>query len=526
MHRAPRLIPMVAATLSEEAVKTWRARRDVDYVEDDIILHALGQILPWGVDRIGADLAWPAGNTGQGVKVAILDSGIDATHPDLALAGGINFVGWARDGSTNPADWNDNYGHGTHVAGIVAARNNTMGVVGVAPEASLWAVKVLGNDGTGYTSDIIQGLDWCAANGIQVASMSFGGGSTLSLHAACDQAYAKGVVLVAAAGNEAGAVEYPAAYSSVIAVAATDARNVRASFSNFGPQIALAAPGVEIYSTYKGGSYATMSGTSMACPHVSGAAALAWASGLTSATAVRERLITTATDLGSAGFDAGYGYGLVDAEKAAAGATPVDKPPTVSITVPLSGSTISKTVAIQATANDDKGVAQVDFQVDGAPIGVDTQGSDGWSVSWDTTRSPDGPHTVTATAKDTAGQTAGSSVTVAVRNTASDQAGTISVSSITYSVSIGSLGTIDINVAVYVVDSAGKPVANAYVWAYLYLNGRIFMTPAGVTNPSGAFLFKAVQAPAGTYTTTVLRVSAQGQTWNGVTPPNGMTKPF
>ncbi len=526
VHRSPGLVPVVAATLSEEAIKTWRARRDVAYVEEDAILYALGQTVPWGVDRIDADLAWPTGNTGKGVKVAILDSGIEATHPDLVLAGGINYAGSAREGSTSPADWTDKHGHGTHVAGIVAARNNAIGVVGVAPEASLWAVKVLGDNGIGYTSDIIQGLDWCAANGIQVASMSFGGEGTISLHTACDRAYAKGVVLVAAAGNEAGPVTYPAAYPSVIAVAAVDVRNVRASFSNSGPQVTLAAPGVDIYSTYKGGSYANMSGTSMACPHVSGAAALAWASGLTSATAVRERLIATAEDLGIIGFDTNYGYGLVDAEKAAAGTAPADELPTVGITVPLSGSTISKTVVVQATANDDKGIAQVEFLVDGALIGVDTQGNDGWSVSWDTTRYADGQHILTATAKDTAGQTASHSATITVQNAAPDQGGAIAVHSITYNISWGRLNTLDLDVAVNVVDSTGRPVANAYVWANLYLNGRIFRTPVGATNAAGAFLFKVIQAPAGSYKTAVVRVNAQGQTWDGVTPPNGVAKPF
>ena len=297
--------------------------------------------MAWGVNRIDADLAWPTGNTGKGVKVAILDTGIDPTHPDLGVAGGVNFAGSTKEGSTNPADWNDGHGHGTHVAGIVAARNNTMGVVGVAPEATLWAVKVLSDAGSGYTSDIIQGLDWCAAHGIKVASMSLGGGGTASLQAACDRAFSQGVVLVAAAGNSAGPVMYPAAYSSVIAVSASDSRDLRASFSNYGPQIALAAPGVSIYSTYKGGAYATMSGTSMACPHVTGAAALAWASGLTSAQAVRDRLTTTAEDLGTKGFDTSFGYGLVDAQRAAGGdgggTPPVDNPPTVGITAPGQG---------------------------------------------------------------------------------------------------------------------------------------------------------------------------------------------
>lgn len=525
VHRSPRLVPIVSATLSEEAIKTFRGRRDVAYVEDDLILYALGQTIPWGVDRIDADLAWPTGNTGKGVKVAILDTGIDATHPDLVVTGGVNYAGSAKDGSTSPADWSDKHGHGTHVAGIVAARNNTIGVVGVAPDAGIWAVKVLGDDGTGYTSDIIQGLDWCTANGIQVASMSLGGGGTTSLQAACDRVYAKNVVLVAAAGNGGGAVTYPAAYSSVIAVSATDAQDLRASFSSFGPQIALAAPGVNIYSTYKGGTYANMSGTSMACPHVTGAAALAWASGLTSAPAVRDRLITTAEDLGTKGFDTSYGYGLVDAGKVASGATPADSPPTVRITAPLQGSTVARTVTLQATASDDKGVAQVEFLVDGARVGLDSQAGDGWSAVWDTTRSPDGQHTITATAKDTAGQTASGSVTATVRNAAPPQAGTMSVSSITYSTSAGGPGGVDLNVIINVVNNSGKPVANAYVWANLYLNGRVYMTLVGATSASGSFTFRVTRAPTGSYKTTIARVSAAGLTWDGVTPTNGFTKP-
>lgn len=530
IHRSLRLVSVVSATLAPEAIEKLRAQSDIAYIEDDVVLYALGQTMAWGVNRIDADLAWPAGNTGKGVPVAILDTGIDPTHPDLGVAGGVNFAGSTKDGSTNSADWNDGHGHGTHVAGIVAARNNTIGVVGVAPDATLYAVKVLSDAGSGYTSDIIQGLDWCAAHGIKVASMSLGGGGTTSLQAACDRAFSQGVVLVAAAGNSAGPVMYPAAYSSVIAVSATDSRDLRASFSNYGPQIAVAAPGVSIYSTYKGGSYASMSGTSMACPHVSGAAALAWASGLTSAQAVRDRLTTTAEDLGAQGFDTGFGYGLVDAQRAAGssggggggGTPPVDNPPTVAITAPAQGASVAKTIIVQATANDDHGVAQVEFLVDGARIGVDSSGGDGWSASWDTTRAPDGQHTVAATATDTAGKTASSSVTVTVRNAVPAPTGKMSVSSITYSTS--GLNNADLTVAISVVSGSGAPMANAFVWANVYLNGRVCLTPIGTTNAAGSASFKLLRASSGTYKTTMVRVSASGQIWDGVTPPNEFTK--
>lgn len=417
VHKSLQIVSVVSATASEQAIKNLKARSDVEYVEDDVVLYALAQTLPWGVDRIDADLAWPAGNTGKGVKVAVLDTGIDYDHPDLVVAGGVNFVG-TRDGSTTQTDWNDNHGHGTHCAGIIAGRNNTVGAVGVAPEAALYGVKVLSDSGSGYTSDIIQGLDWCVANGIKVASLSLGGGGTTSLKAACDRAYSRGVLIVAAAGNSAGAVMYPAAYTSVVAVSATTSQNQLASFSNRGAQIELAAPGVSIYSTYKNGGYAYMSGTSMACPHVAGAAVLAWASGLGSNAAVRQRLTSTAEDLGTAGFDNNFGYGLVDAQKAAgAASTPTtDNPPSVDITAPAQGSAVSGTVAVKATAGDDKGVKQVEFLVDGVRIGLDTQSSDGWSASWNTAAAANGQHTITAKATDTAGKTASDAITVTVGN--------------------------------------------------------------------------------------------------------------
>jgi subtilisin/minor extracellular protease Epr len=188
--------------------------------------------------------------------VAILDTGIDYEHSDL----NDNYIG-GYDFANNDLEPMDDNGHGTHCAGIVAAEDNEGGVVGVAPEADLYAVKVLDSVGNGYMMDVI--------------SMSFGSnlGST-SLETACDNAYSSGVLVVAAAGNdgnpsgEGDNVDYPARCDSVIAVAATDSNDNRAIWSSTGPDVELAAPGVSIYSTYLGGGYATMSGTSMACPHV------------------------------------------------------------------------------------------------------------------------------------------------------------------------------------------------------------------------------------------------------------------
>lgn len=278
------------------------------------------QVLPWGINRIDAEYAWPAGYQGSGVKVAVVDTGIDKTHPDLAahIAGGVNFVPKSARRPPDPNAWNDDNGHGTHVAGIIGALDNTIGVVGVAPDCRLYAVKVLNKNGSGYVSWIISGLTWCINNGMQVVNMSLGTTVDVpSLHEACDQAAAAGIKLVAAAGNDGGPVNYPAAYSSVIAVAATDRYDARPYWSSYGPEIFVAAPGVSIYSTYKGSNYATMSGTSMAAPHVTGTLALNLAADLAA----------TADDLPPPGKDVYTGWGLVDAEEAATGSQAGDNLP-------------------------------------------------------------------------------------------------------------------------------------------------------------------------------------------------------
>lgn len=526
VRRSFDLVPAVAAHLPEKAIEALKARREVEYVEDDLVLYAVGQVVPWGVNRIDADLAWPVGNTGKGVKVAILDTGIDYDHPDLLVAGGVNYAGSNNDGGTSPLAWNDGHGHGTHCAGIVAARNNTIGVIGVAPGVSLWAVKVLGNDGSGYTSDIIQGLDWCVAHGIRVASMSFGGGSTSSLKYACDRAYSMGVLLVAAAGNNGGAVLYPAGYSSVMAVAATDSLDRRASFSNHGSKIELAAPGVSVYSTYKGGTYATMSGTSMACPHVAGAAALACASGITTNVAVRKKLTSTAEDLGTRGFDVYYGYGLVDAQKAgrttataSIAAADADVASGIQITAPQDRTTVSGTAEVTAAVADNETASQVEFFVDGASISVDTDASDGWSASWDTGSCADGQHVVTATATNATGQMTSPSVSVAVSNAEKARATGVSVQAITYSAE-GGRGNPNLLVSLHVVDNQENPVANASVLAGVFVDGRLHWTLSGATGSDGCVSLRIAKARPGLYTATVAKVTADGLTWDGVTPPN------
>jgi subtilisin len=325
--------PIVSASLTNAEIKALKEDPNVAKVEDDGPVYALdndygdeelvvegqpsplAETIPAGVAQVKAPSAWDC-TRGKVIKVAVLDTGIDGTHPDLALnyKGGISFV----PGESTPQDF---HSHGTHCAGTIAARINGAGVVGVAPAAYLYAVKVLSRTGSGAWSNLISGIDWCVKNGIRVLSMSLGAPSAPSaVEAMCNLAWGKGLLLVAAAGNSGpamGSVGYPAKYDSVIAVSAIDSANLIAGFSSRGPEVELCAPGVSVLSTIPGGGFGTKSGTSMACPHVSGVATLAWgghryADNIT----IRRLLAWTSDNLGIPGRDPLYGYGRADAAAA------------------------------------------------------------------------------------------------------------------------------------------------------------------------------------------------------------------
>lgn len=296
----------------------------VEYVEEDVQVHALEtQSIPWGISRIHAPEVWNI-TTADSINVGVIDTGIDLTHDDLIdnIKGGYNAI--------NPAlPAQDDNGHGTHVAGTIGAANNALGVIGAGPAINLYAIKVLGANGSGYLSDVVEGLDWARTHGIQVVNMSLGTSSySRALEDAVRRASKAGMVMVAAAGNSGpynNSVNYPARFNWVIAVSALDSANKIASFSSRGSQVDLSAPGVAIPSTYKGNGYATFSGTSMASPHVAAAAALLLSmpkkcdsngSGYCNPDEIKERLESTATDLGSKGKDSLYGAGLINVQAA------------------------------------------------------------------------------------------------------------------------------------------------------------------------------------------------------------------
>ncbi|MFB6234922.1 MAG: S8 family serine peptidase [Halopenitus sp.] len=318
----------VAGTFSDEALAELQRNPKVRYVEVDGEMRAFAQTLPWGVDRVDADKLHANGETGSGADVAIIDTGIDDDHPDLQANVGAGKAYVDCRGRNCNYPWSDDNDHGTHCAGIADAVNNAEGVVGVATEATLHAVKVLDKNGSGSFSDVAAGIEYTADQGWDVGSMSLGADSgSQTVKDACQYAYDKGVLLVAAAGNDgpcSDCVGYPAAYSTVMAISSTDSDDSLSSFSSTGPEIELAAPGGDIYSTVIGG-YDTFSGTSMACPHVSGAGGHLMSNGYTN-TEARDRLNSTAEDIGLSSNE--QGNGLLDAEAAVLDGS-TDSAPTV-----------------------------------------------------------------------------------------------------------------------------------------------------------------------------------------------------
>lgn len=268
------------------------------------------QIIPWGIRRVGANKVWPK-YRGRCVRVAVVDTGV-SLHPDLRLRGRYNAI----QGTPH----RDEYGHGTHVAGTISALNNKFGVIGVAPLASLYSVKAFGADGTAFTSDIVEGLEWCIRNRMDVINMSFGmTNESATVKELLQKAARKGIVLVASAGNDGpdtSQLDFPARLPQVIAVAASTEDNGIANFSNRGPGITVAAPGVGICSTIPNRAYDRMDGTSMAAPHVTGAVALLLSKNRRLSNArIRQLLRGTAEKL--SGYTANaQGAGLVRVDRA------------------------------------------------------------------------------------------------------------------------------------------------------------------------------------------------------------------
>lgn len=480
------LIPAVFAKVPAQALPGLQRNPLVRYIEEDYEVNAL-QTIDWGVKKIKAPAVWDK-TTGAGVKVAILDTGI-GPHPDLSVKGGASFVG---------GDYSDGNGHGTHVAGTVAALNNTIGVLGAAYSADLYAVKVLNNGGSGSISGIVSGIEWSVNNGMHIINMSLGSSSySKTLEDACNAAYAKNVLLVAAAGNSGNSagtgdnVSYPARYASVIAVAATDSSDRRAGFSSTGPDVELAAPGVGIYSTYKN-SYSTLSGTSMASPHVAGTAALVKAANpVLTNTQIRQILQSTTVNLGLPKEH--QGYGLVDAAAAVAAGTP----------------TPVYAVSGMVTGEGGAGIAAATVSVSGTNVTATTDDNGYYTLQLSS-----GTYTLTASA---AGYTSDSKQVSVTQDTTVDFALTKSVvMTMTNTIGFTTVKTgrnTDLHITVY-VQSGGLPLSGASVSMQLTRSQGGSWSYSGTTGANGNITFILKKASSGTYTAAVNSVTLDGYYWD------------
>lgn len=385
----------------EELTSTLQNSGTVSHIEVDYPAAISADRVDWGIERIMAPKVWTTTN-GQNVPIAVLDTGVDETHPDLSgsVIARYNFI-------SDTASAADGHGHGTHVAGTAASIQNGSGMQGGSYGAKILAGKVLADDGVGYLSDVVEGINWAAANGARIINLSLGTTyDSQLLEDTVNQAAAKGIVVVAAAGNTGGTMLFPAAYSSVLSVGATDTSNNLASFSARGASVV--APGVGITSTLPGNRYASWSGTSMAAPHVSAAAALLIAAGETNP---KDKLRSHAVDLGETGFDSKYGYGLINIESSLGSAD--DIAPIVTILSPADNSSYSGgRLTISAVSTDESGVSGVEFILDGQLLNSFT--AEPYQAPVTVNKLAEGQHTLVVKSTDKKGNVGQAQVTFSV----------------------------------------------------------------------------------------------------------------
>jgi len=566
---------------AKEKAKAYGLNARVVYAEPDFVAEALGSpddpgfVNQWGMVKVGAPQAWGVTAGSPDINIAVLDTGVDLDHPDLAdkIVANINL--------TNFGTADDGYGHGTHVAGIAAAMtNNDIGVAGLAYSATIMNVKVLDDNGMGAYSWIVSGIIWATDHGAEIINMSLGAPyDSSALEDAINYAWNKGVVVVAAAGNNGDtAPMYPAHYANCIAVAATDASDARTSWSNYGDWVDVAAPGLSVYSTLKNSSYGYKSGTSMASPHVAGLAGLVFTTVSDSNgdgklnDEVRSRIEATCDDIGVSGV----GYGRINAAQAvgneplppggiggqvtdaddgsaisgaqvtagittvmtdAAGMYTIDNvmPGSYEVTASKEGyqtSSLTVTVVLGTTAVADLSLNKV--AIPGAITGAVTDAVDGSAIVGATVT--DGTRTVTTDASGkyaladlppgshelTAGKEGyqSSAITVTVLSGTTSEVN-FSLSQmqppVTNTMWIDSISFVDkgknLFVEVMVVTGSGG-LAGAEVGLRMECTSNEVWSFSGTTNTVGSVKFKLGKAPAGGYLTTVSSLVCSGFVWD------------
>ena len=506
-----------AGPVPDVKLPSLRADRRVASVEPDYVRLPLDELSnSWGVDRIDAEVVRAQGYSGAGIRVGVIDTGIDFSHDQLAArCVGVRDFNAEPDVDLTCGTNHDGYGHGSHVSGIIAADADGNGVVGVAPGVSLYDLKVCNSSGVCPTSDIIAALQYArdpdgdvnTDDHLDVVNISLGSRfSSSAEEAAVNAAYDAGVFVVAAAGNsgncggKSSSVEFPGAYAKSFAVGAVDRNDLRPCFSSTGPALDIAAPGVAVLSTVPTGSctlcdpsgYRLGSGTSMATPHVTGTVALMKqkTSGVLNE-AVRNALVATADDLGDPGFDVRYGNGLVDAEQAVLGTDNGNDLPSSANSAPIANAGSDQVVQTGSTVNLD-GSSSSD--PDGDSLShtwqfVSKPGGSSASLTGASTATPtftadvDGTYEVELTVSDGG---LSSSDTVVVTASSSPSPGAMHVGDLDGSSSLkGKSGKWSASVTVTILDSASQPVANATVFV-AWSTGA---TASGTTDGSGRVTF-------------------------------------
>jgi thermitase len=443
-------------------LRALQARPEVAFAELDRILPPAAvtpndPLFPneWHLTKIGAPTAWSA-TTGSGsITIAIIDTGVDSTHPDLMAK---MVAGW--NVYDNNADTADVYGHGTEVAGTAAAASNDgIGVASVAWGCWLMPIRVSDPTGYAYYSTIAAGLTWAADHGARVANISYVVSGSSTVTSAAQYFQSKGGVVTSSAGNYSTFDASPD-NPYIMTVSATDVNDVLYSWSNTGNNVDLAAPGC-VYTTTRGGGYSSACGTSFSAPIVAAVAALVLSLQPWMLPAqVVSTLEQTTDDLGPAGWDPSYGWGRINAAKAL-GVSPSSadtQPPAVAIGAPAAGTTVSASTTIQVSASDNVGVASVSVYVDGALFA--TLLASPYSCVWNTTTAANGSHTIMATARDAAGNSSSTSITVTVSNASTD----ITPPSITItSPAPGSSVSGNVSVLVSATDNVGVVKVELYV---------------------------------------------------------------
>lgn len=451
----------------------------------------------WHLAKIGAPAAWDAAS-GSGVTIAILDGGVDGTHPDLAerMVPGWNFY----DNNSNTSDVT---GHGTKVAGVAAAiGNNALGVTGGAWNARIMPMRISSTTGNiTYYSTVADALTWAADRGARVANISFIVSHVAAIQSAAQYMRSKGGVVVSSAGNTGALIDIPNT-SSIITVAGTDSADVRASWSAYGPMVDVAAPGVGIYTTAPGGTYGAYSGTSFSSPLTASVVALMLsANPALQPSQVDTILTSTADDMGAAGRDDYYGHGRINAARAVAAAKAAATSDTVApvVTASVPSTTVKGITTVNATATDNVGVIRVELYAGGELVASDTAAP--YSFSWDSTSRADGATTLVARAVDAAGNVASSTLNVTVANTAAAADTTAPLVTIGNPKS-GAIVSGNVGVTVTASDNVGVTATSLYIDGALKASG----------NGALSYSWNSKKASSGAHTISAVARDAAGNT--------------